>query len=100
MFHVNAWGIPYAAPLTGAKLVFPGAALDGASLYELFESEARDSTSAVPTVWLGLLNHMQQNKLRFSTLKHDDDRRLGLPAGDDQDACRRSSACTCCTAGA
>src|SRR5215510_186266 len=69
MFHANAWGIPYAAPMVGAKLVFPGAALDGASLYELLEAEAVDSTSAVPTVWMGLINYMQQNKLRFSTLK-------------------------------
>ena len=69
MFHVNAWGIPYAAPMVGAKLVFPGAALDGASLYELLEAEAVDSSSAVPTVWMGLINHMKQNKLKFSTLK-------------------------------
>ncbi len=69
MFHVNAWGIPYAAPMVGAKLVFPGAALDGASLFELIEAEAVDSTSAVPTVWMNLINHMKQNKLRFSTLK-------------------------------
>jgi fatty-acyl-CoA synthase len=70
MFHVNAWGIPYAAPLVGAKLVFPGGSLDGASLYELIESERVDSTSAVPTVWMNLINHMKQNKLRFSTLTH------------------------------
>jgi acyl-CoA synthetase (AMP-forming)/AMP-acid ligase II len=70
MFHVNAWGIPYAAPLVGCKLVFPGPALDGASLYQLLESEAVDSTSAVPTVWMNLLNYMQQNNLRFSTLRH------------------------------
>jgi acyl-CoA synthetase (AMP-forming)/AMP-acid ligase II len=70
MFHVNAWGIPYAAPLVGCKLVFPGPALDGASLYHLLESEAVDSTSAVPTVWMNLLNYMQQNKLKFSTLRH------------------------------
>lgn len=70
MFHVNAWGIPYAAPLVGCKLVFPGPALDGASLYQLFESEAVDSTSAVPTVWMGVINYMQQNKLKFSTLRH------------------------------
>src|SRR5215470_12810600 len=69
MFHVNAWGIPYAAPMVGAKLVFPGAALDGASLYELLEAEGVDSTSAVPTVWMGLLNYMQQNRLKFSSLK-------------------------------
>jgi acyl-CoA synthetase (AMP-forming)/AMP-acid ligase II len=70
MFHVNAWGIPYAAPLVGAKLVFPGCALDGASLYELIETEGVDSTSAVPTVWMNLINHMKQNGLRFSTLTH------------------------------
>jgi 3-(methylthio)propionyl---CoA ligase len=70
MFHVNAWGIPYAAPLVGCKLVFPGPALDGASLYQLLESEGVDSTSAVPTVWMNLINYVQQNKLRFSTLRH------------------------------
>jgi fatty-acyl-CoA synthase len=69
MFHVNAWGIPYAAPMVGAKLVFPGPALDGASLFDLIEAEAVDSTSAVPTVWMGLVNHMKQKKLKFSTLK-------------------------------
>jgi len=51
MFHVNAWGIPYAAPLVGAKLVFPGAGLDGESLYELFESEGVETSAGVPTVW-------------------------------------------------
>ena len=69
MFHVNAWGIPYAAPMVGAKLVFPGPGLDGASLYELMEAERVESTSAVPTVWMNLVNYMKQNKLRFSTLK-------------------------------
>ena len=68
MFHVNAWGLPYAAPLVGAKIVFPGAQLDGASLYELYEQEGVTATAGVPTVWLGLLNHMKQNKLKFSTL--------------------------------
>jgi acyl-CoA synthetase (AMP-forming)/AMP-acid ligase II len=69
MFHVNAWGIPYSAPMVGAKLVFPGAGLDGKSLYEMFESERVDSSAGVPTVWLGLINHMKQNNLKFSTLK-------------------------------
>ena len=69
MFHVNAWGIPYAAPLVGAKLVFPGAGLDGASIYELLETERVDSASGVPTVWLNLINYMKQNKLKLSTLK-------------------------------
>jgi len=69
MFHVNAWSIPYLAPLNGSKLVFPGAGLDGRSLYELFESEKVTSTAGVPTVWLGLLAHMRQGNLKFSTLK-------------------------------
>ena len=69
MFHVNAWGIPYAAPLVGAKLVFPGPGLDGASLYELLETERVDSASGVPTVWLNLINYMKQNNLKLSTLK-------------------------------
>ncbi len=69
MFHVNAWGIPYAGPLVGAKLVFPGAGLDGASLYELFEKEKVTSSSGVPTVWLGLINYLRQNKLKLTTLE-------------------------------
>ncbi|MDP2329093.1 MAG: 3-(methylthio)propionyl-CoA ligase [Reyranella sp.] len=70
MFHVNAWGLPYSGALAGAKLVFPGVALDGASLYELFEKERVTFTAGVPTVWLALLNHMQANKLKLSTLKY------------------------------
>ena len=69
MFHVNAWGIPYAAAMTGAKLVFPGAALDGKSVYELIEAERVTMAAGVPTVWLMLLNHLAEHKLRFSTLE-------------------------------
>jgi fatty-acyl-CoA synthase len=69
MFHVNAWGIPYAAPLVGAKLVFPGPGYDGKSLYELFESERVESTAGVPTVWLGIIEYMKQHDLRFTTLR-------------------------------
>ena len=68
MFHVNAWGIPYGAAITGAKLVFPGAALDGRSVYDLIEGEGVTMAAGVPTVWLGLLNHMAAGGLRFSTL--------------------------------
>lgn len=68
MFHVNAWGQPYAACMVGAKLVFPGAQLDGSSLYELFESEGVTLSSGVPTVWQGLLQHVEQHGLRFSTM--------------------------------
>ena len=69
MFHVNAWGIPYSAALTGCKLVFPGPALDGKSVYELLESEKVSFAAGVPTVWQMLLGHLQANGLRFSTLK-------------------------------
>jgi fatty-acyl-CoA synthase len=70
MFHVNAWGLPYTAAMVGAKLVFPGVALDGASLYELFEKEKVSFTAGVPTVWLALLQYMQANKLKLSTVKY------------------------------
>jgi acyl-CoA synthetase (AMP-forming)/AMP-acid ligase II len=69
MFHVNAWGIPYAAPLVGAKLVFPGPQLDGKSLYDLFEAEKVTFAAGVPTVWQGLLAHLQANQVRFSLLE-------------------------------
>jgi acyl-CoA synthetase (AMP-forming)/AMP-acid ligase II len=69
MFHVNAWGIPYAAAMTGAKLVFPGAALDGKSVYELLEAERVTMSAGVPTVWLMLLNHMKAGGLKFSTMR-------------------------------
>ncbi|MFZ6765522.1 3-(methylthio)propionyl-CoA ligase [Undibacterium sp. Di26W] len=69
MFHVNAWGLPYSAPLNGSKLVFPGPHLDGKSLYELFEQEKVTFSAGVPTVWLGLLTYVAQNKLQFSSFK-------------------------------
>ncbi|MFZ6690722.1 3-(methylthio)propionyl-CoA ligase [Undibacterium sp. SXout20W] len=69
MFHVNAWGLPYSAPLTGAKLVFPGPHLDGKSLYELFEQEQVTFSAGVPTVWLGLLTYVAQNDLKFSSFR-------------------------------
>ena len=61
MFHVNAWGIPYAGAMFGAKLVFPGPALDGASIYELIKAEKPDLLMGVPTVWLGLLQYLNEN---------------------------------------
>ncbi len=69
MFHVNAWGIPYAAAMVGCKLVMPGHHLDGASLYKLFEEEKVTMSAGVPTIWLGLLNHVKSNGLKFSTFK-------------------------------
>jgi fatty-acyl-CoA synthase len=69
MFHVNAWGIPYSAALVGAKIVFPGPALDGKSVFELIESEGVTFAAGVPTVWQMMLGHMQANDLKFSTLE-------------------------------
>jgi 3-(methylthio)propionyl---CoA ligase len=68
MFHVNAWGIPYSAAMTGAKLVFPGAALDGKSVYELIEAEGVTFAAGVPTVWQMMLGHMKPAGLKFSKL--------------------------------
>jgi 3-(methylthio)propionyl---CoA ligase len=69
MFHVNAWGLPYAACLAGAKLVFPGPFLDGKSLHELFEGEGVTVSAGVPTVWQGLLAHVEANNLKFRTMR-------------------------------
>ena len=69
MFHVNAWGLPYAACMVGAKMVFPGPGLDGKSLFELFEAEGVTVSAGVPTVWQGLLGYMEANNARFSTMR-------------------------------
>jgi 3-(methylthio)propionyl---CoA ligase len=69
MFHVNAWGIPYVAPMVGAKLVMPGPKLDGASLHALFAEEEVTVTAGVPTVWLGLLDWMDAHGQLFTSLK-------------------------------
>jgi len=61
MFHVNAWGLPYSAAMTGAKLVLPGPRMDGASLAALIRDEGVTVTAGVPTVWFNLLNHLDQN---------------------------------------
>ncbi len=69
MFHVNAWAVPYMATASGAKLVFPGAALDGASVYDLMEREKVTVSLGVPTIWMGLLAHLETHNVKFSTLK-------------------------------
>jgi fatty-acyl-CoA synthase len=68
-FHANGWSIAFSAPMTGCKLVLPGAKLDGASVYELLEGEGVTMTAGVPTVWLALLAHMEANGLKLSTLR-------------------------------
>jgi fatty-acyl-CoA synthase len=69
MFHVNAWAIPYAAPMQGAKLVLPGARLDGQSLYQLFEAEQVTLGLGVPTVWLSFEAHLCATGARCSALR-------------------------------
>lgn len=65
MFHANAWGLPYAAPLVGAKLVFPGPHMDGASLHELIEGENVTVLAGVPTIWLMLLAFLEESGERL-----------------------------------
>ena len=65
MFHANAWGLAYAAPMCGAKFVLPGAKLDGHSVYELMEQEKVTLSAGVPTVWLMLLQHMREKGLKL-----------------------------------
>jgi fatty-acyl-CoA synthase len=60
MFHVNAWGLNYTAPLTGTGLVLPGPKLDGPSLFDLMDLEHPQSSWGVPTVWLGLIAEMKK----------------------------------------
>lgn len=69
MFHVNAWGIPFAAAAVGCKLVFPGPAMDGKSIHDLLESEEVTFAAGVPTVWQMLLSYMADAKVGFSTLR-------------------------------
>ena len=60
MFHANAWGLAQSAPMAGAKLVMPGGKMDGASIYELLDTEKVTFSAAVPTVWLMLLQHLEE----------------------------------------
>ncbi|MGP0093610.1 MAG: long-chain-fatty-acid--CoA ligase [Xanthobacteraceae bacterium] len=69
MFHANSWGLAFSCPMKGAKMVMPGARLDGASVYELLEAEKVTMTAAVPTVWMMLLAYLQKTGARLSALK-------------------------------
>jgi fatty-acyl-CoA synthase len=69
MFHVCGWSTPYIAPMNGAKLVYPGPKLDGASLYELFEGEGVTVGLGVPTVWLNFSNYLRDNDKNVTTLR-------------------------------
>ena len=70
MFHANAWGLVYAAPMTGAKLVLPGSDLDGESIYKIINDEKVTISAGVPTVWLMLLNYMDQNGGSIMSVKN------------------------------
>ena len=69
MFHVNAWGVPYAAAMAGAKLVLPGRNLDAPSLYDLIEAEQPNRLLGVPTVWLALLNYLDEIKATLTSVE-------------------------------
>lgn len=69
MFHVNAWGMPYAALLTGAKLVMPGNGMDAASLYALMNLEKVTLALGVPTIWQSLLNYLDERQLKLGDLR-------------------------------
>ncbi|GAA4095206.1 long-chain fatty acid--CoA ligase [Zhongshania borealis] len=69
MFHANSWGLVYSAPMSGAKLVLPGPNLDGASIYDLVNSEKVTFSAAVPTVWSMLLDYMTTNQLQVPALE-------------------------------
>jgi len=68
MFHANAWALAFAAPAAGACMVMPGAGMDGKSVYELLDTEKVTCSAAVPTVWLGLLQYLEENNLKLPYL--------------------------------
>jgi len=69
MFHVNAWGVPYVAAMTGCRLVLPGPGLDGDSLVALIDGERVTMALGVPTIWLGLLGALERTGSRAESLK-------------------------------
>jgi len=69
LFHANAWGIAYAAAMTGAKLVFPGPHLDGKNVYELIEDEGCTLSAGVPTVWLMLFQYLDQSGKKLTRMQ-------------------------------
>jgi len=69
MFHANAWGLVFTTPMVGAKIVNPGPGLDGESIYHLLKDEKVSFTAAVPTIWLMLLQHLEDNNLDLPSLE-------------------------------
>ena len=68
MFHANAWGLVFTCPMVGATMVNPGPQMDGASIFELLDAEQVSFTAAVPTVWLMLLQHLEEQNLKLPYL--------------------------------
>lgn len=68
MFHVNAWGVPYIAAMTGCKLVLPGPNLDGTSLVNLIDSTETTLALGVPTIWMGLLAALKETGSKVPSL--------------------------------
>jgi len=69
MFHANSWGLAFSVPMVGAKLIMAGPHMDGQSVHKLIKDEAVTMSAAVPTVWIGLLQYMQDNGLKVPSLK-------------------------------
>ncbi len=69
MFHANAWALAFSVPMAGAAMVMPGPGMDGASIYELLDAEKVTASAAVPTVWLGLIQYLEETG---KTLPHLD----------------------------
>lgn len=69
MFHANAWGITFAGPFVGAKLVLPGPQLDGRSIHSMMETHGVTHTAGVPTLWAGLIDHLESTGGTLSSLE-------------------------------
>lgn len=69
MFHANGWSLVFSTPLVGGALVMPGANMDGPSIWELLDTERVNLTAAVPTVWFGLLQHLEESGRTLPHLK-------------------------------
>ncbi|UTP40675.1 long-chain fatty acid--CoA ligase [Phenylobacterium sp. LH3H17] len=70
MYHANAWCTPYAAPLVGAKLILPGRHLDGPSVCELAVAEQASFLLGVPTIWVGVLDHLDKTGQKLTTVRN------------------------------
>ena len=101
MFHANAWGLPYNAPMVGSKLVFPGPKMgDAATLVALMNEEGVTMAAGVPTVWTLLLNYLDQSGAKLTTLTAHAGRRLRGAAADDPRLRPEARRARCCRAGA